>query len=191
MLRSPSTLSKGWWTRLSSISKAWGRHATPPTVDVAAQIAKDSYLGHAFKEVWWPRKWSSSCQKHDDSSESLSMTEESSTEESLFSSELDNSSPLRDRRMSQLAHQAKKWKLVWQKKTLIKPVPPMEYNRSPNSHTFHCFMMEGKVYLEDSQVPRSSQVRILARHLKGKAHNFYMCQVSDQPREWRLSRFLT
>lgn len=33
-------------------------------------------------------------------------------------------------------------------------------------------MTEGKAYLEDGQVPRASQVRILARHLKGKAHDF-------------------
>jgi hypothetical protein len=52
-------------------------------------------------------------------------------------------------------------------------------------------MTEGKVYLEDGQVPSSSQVRILARHLKGKAHDFYTCQVSDRPGEWRLSIFLT
>jgi hypothetical protein len=64
-------------------------------------------------------------------------------------------------------------------------------NGSTDSHAFHRFMTEGKAYLEDSQVPRSSQVRVLARHLKGKAHDFYTRQVSDQPGEWGLSRFVT
>jgi hypothetical protein len=52
-------------------------------------------------------------------------------------------------------------------------------------------MTEGKSYLEDGHVTKTNQVRILARYLKGKAHDFYTQQVSDRPEEWKLSKFLT
>lgn len=95
--------------------KARERHPTPPAVDAAAQIAKRSYLGHAFKDVRRPRKKRSSRRRKDSSDSSSSSsssdessstssttTEESSTEESSSSSETDDSSPVRDRRASKL-----------------------------------------------------------------------------------------
>ncbi|KIK40523.1 hypothetical protein CY34DRAFT_13650 [Suillus luteus UH-Slu-Lm8-n1] len=134
----------------TSRAREW--HATPPAVNAAAQIAKKSYLGHAFKDVRRPKKRNSD----ESTSASSSATEQSSMEDSSSSSEMDGSSPVKDRRASRLAHRAKKRKLARQKKILIKPVPPTEYDRSPDSHTFHRFMTEGKAYLEDGAKPMIS-----------------------------------
>ncbi|KAG2134340.1 hypothetical protein BD769DRAFT_1665391 [Suillus cothurnatus] len=145
--------------------KAHGRHPTPPAVDATAQITKKSYLGRAFKEVRRPEKQRSSWHNKDDSQDSSPSSSSSEYSSSTSSSSTEESS--------------------------LEESSSSKYNGSADSCAFHRFMMEGKAYLEDSQVPRSSQVRVLARHLKGKAHDFYTRQVSDQPGEWGLSRFLT
>ena len=65
----------------------------------------------------------------------------------------------------------------------------MEYDRSINSKAFHHFIMEGTAYVKDGEVPSKKQVFILSHYLTGKAHEFYICEVSGDPYRWRLSTF--
>ena len=65
----------------------------------------------------------------------------------------------------------------------------MEYNGSVDSKVFHRFIMEGTAYVKDGEVPSKKQVFILSHYLTGKAHEFYVHEVSGDPYHWRLSTF--
>lgn len=65
----------------------------------------------------------------------------------------------------------------------------MEYNGSVDSKVFHRFIMEGTAYVKDGEVPSKKQVFILSHYLTGKAHEFYVQEVSGDPYHWRLSTF--
>jgi len=71
----------------------------------------------------------------------------------------------------------------------LKPIPPVEYDGSVNSKAFHCFITEGTTYVKDGEVPSKKQAFILSHYLKGKAHEFYVREVSGDPYHWRLSTF--
>ncbi|KAG2136995.1 hypothetical protein DEU56DRAFT_912766 [Suillus clintonianus] len=169
--------------------------ATPPAVDAAAQIARKSYLGRAFDKIKEGRRRHTL--REDDSSENASLSSSSSDESSSSSDSSSESSTSSDsssyvRKAKSKKHsKKKKGKTTRKGRNTLKLVPPTEYDGTADSRVFHRFMTEGKAYLEDSNVSRSKQVRVLARYLKGKAHEFYTRQVSDKPEEWRLSEFLT
>ncbi|KAG1744747.1 hypothetical protein EDB19DRAFT_1826893 [Suillus lakei] len=69
-------------------------------------------------------------------------------------------------------------------------MPPTEYDGTEDPRMFHWFIMESMAYVEDGNVPTKCQVFMLARYLKGQAHDFYMRQISD-PEGWRLEEFFT
>ena len=71
----------------------------------------------------------------------------------------------------------------------LKPIPPVEYDGSVNSKAFHCFITEGTTYVKDGEVPSKKQAFILSHYLKGKAHEFYVREVSGDPYCWRLLTF--
>jgi len=71
----------------------------------------------------------------------------------------------------------------------LKPIPPVEYDGSVDSKAFHRFITEGTAYVKDGEVPSKKQVFILSHYLKGKAHEFYVREVSGDPYRWRLSTF--
>lgn len=71
----------------------------------------------------------------------------------------------------------------------LKPIPPMEYNSSVNSKVFHHFITEGTMYVKDREVPSKKQAFILSHYLTGKTHEFYVCEISEDPYRWRLSTF--
>ncbi|KAG2339815.1 hypothetical protein BDR05DRAFT_950798 [Suillus weaverae] len=170
--------------------------ATPPAVDAAAQIARESYLGQAFNKMSG-KKGRHAAITTDDSPSDSSGPNDSSASSPPSSSESESSLSDSDRDVARTKHASKKCSKHKKKhssskrRATLKPVPPSEYDGSADSHAFHRFMTEGKAYLEDGNVSKSNQVQVLARHLKGKAHDFYTRQVSDRPKEWRLSKFLT
>ncbi|KAG2738296.1 hypothetical protein P692DRAFT_201666445, partial [Suillus brevipes Sb2] len=71
----------------------------------------------------------------------------------------------------------------------LKPIPPVNYDGSPDSRAFHQFMTEGTAYVKDGQVERKRRVFILAHYLKGRAREFYVREVSGDPYRWRLREF--
>jgi len=71
----------------------------------------------------------------------------------------------------------------------LKPIPPIEYDGSVDSKAFHRFITEGTAYVKDGKVPSKKRAFILAHYLKGKAHEFYMREVSGDPYRWRLETF--
>jgi len=71
----------------------------------------------------------------------------------------------------------------------LKPIPPVEYDGSVDSKAFHHFITEGTAYVKDGKVPSKKRAFILAHYLKGKAHEFYVREVSGDPYRWRLETF--
>ncbi|KAG0694020.1 hypothetical protein DFH29DRAFT_961852 [Suillus ampliporus] len=191
-------------------SKKVGTHATPPAMDAAAQIAPKSYLGRALEQIRAGKtKQKTRHTRYEvgsdldgssygsSSSSSLMDTEEKSSSSDNSSGDEDSSTtssydtpPTRWKHTSKRRKNSKGRKST-RKRTTLKPIPPMEYDGMVDSHAFHRFITKGTAYVEDGNVPRNRQVFVLSHYLKGKAHDFYVRQVSDQPGGWRLSEFFT
>jgi len=71
----------------------------------------------------------------------------------------------------------------------LKPIPPTKYDGSVDSKAFHRFITEGTAYVKDGQVPSKKRAFILSHYLTGKAHEFYIREVSGDPYGWRLPEF--
>jgi hypothetical protein len=65
------------------------------------------------------------------------------------------------------------------KRSSIKPIPPKEYDGSPNLCHYHRFILEGKAYVKDGKVQRKRQIHVVAHFLTGKAYDFYMQKVAS------------
>ncbi|KAG1792611.1 uncharacterized protein HD556DRAFT_1239104, partial [Suillus plorans] len=167
-----------------------GERSTPPAMDAVAQIAPKSYLGHAEEST-------SSLSSSSPESESLESSSSSSSEtiDSSTSSETSDSSERSDSTAKKRRKRSKKRKSHKRKrssrKSTLKPIPPTEYDGVEDSRVFHRFITEGTAYLEDGNVSRKCRVFTLSRFLKGKAHEFYLRQVSDSPSTWRVDEFFT
>ncbi|KAG1790266.1 uncharacterized protein HD556DRAFT_1242511, partial [Suillus plorans] len=180
----------------SQPARKHGLRETPPAMDAAAQIAPKSYLGRAFESMTQKKgKGAKPTRVHfpddssSDSSDSSTTTQSSSSELSSESEDSSSSSCDRGKRASKKRHKTKKRKT--KRKTTLKPIPPKEYDGSVDPRAFHRFITEGTAYVEDGNVPRGRRVFVLSYYLKGKAHDFYVRQVSDRPGEWRLKEFFT
>ncbi|KIO10654.1 hypothetical protein M404DRAFT_20901 [Pisolithus tinctorius Marx 270] len=77
------------------------------------------------------------------------------------------------------------------RRTTLKPIPPNKYDGSNDIHTFQRFVTEGAAYVTDGRVEPKKCAFILSHYLTGKAHEFYVREVSGDPYKWRLSDFFT
>ncbi|KAG2157806.1 uncharacterized protein EDB93DRAFT_1101114 [Suillus bovinus] len=167
-----------------------GRRETPPAMDAAAQIAPKSYLGRAFEKMNERGKGIKPGHPEDDSSGTSSeLSTESSSENEDSSLSSSNDAAGKSRKASKKRRKNKKHKS--KKKSTLKLIPPREYDGSVDLRAFHRFVTEGTTYVEDGSVPRKRQVFVLSHYLKGKAHDFYLRQVSDQLGKWRIREFFT
>ena len=63
------------------------------------------------------------------------------------------------------------------------------YDGAANSRAFHRFVTEDTAFVEAGGVRTKEQVFILSHYLSGKAHEFYVHEVSSNPYKWRLRDF--
>ena len=92
--------------------------------------------------------------------------------------------------MTQAAHRVHLARLVQcQKRMTLKLIPPTKYDGSVDLKAFHRFIMEGTAYVKDGRVPSRKQAFILSHYLTGKAHEFYVREVSGNPYGWHLPEF--
>jgi hypothetical protein len=71
----------------------------------------------------------------------------------------------------------------------IKPHPPKEYGGEDNAQLFRQYVKESMDYLEDGQVARKHQIRILLYYIKGKAKNYYIQKVAKRELTMKLEKF--
>ncbi|KAG2129601.1 hypothetical protein DEU56DRAFT_915095 [Suillus clintonianus] len=156
------------------------RNRTPQTMEPVHQVAPESYIGKALGRIDLD-------DPDDSSSSSSSSSSESESSESTSSSSEDDRPP-RKRKTSKKRSKSKKSKRT---KTTLKPIPPTVYDGTIDSRAYHRFITEGTVYVEDGKVKSEKKVFVLAHFLKGKAHEFYIREVSGDPYQWRLRGFFT
>ena len=159
----------------------------------AAQIAPKSSLGVALNNVEKRHRKKPSESPSSSSSSPSSKESESSDEESERSSSpsSQSSSGRSRRRHRQHGKHGKRRsrKSPKRSKTTIKPIPPKDYDGSPDPRSYHRFVRESEAYLRDGKVHRSRQIRLVAYHLEGKAYDFYMQKVADDEDSWTLHDF--
>jgi len=159
------------------------------------QIVPKSYLGCALDNIDKPRK-SPCCHGHKYSScgssssssssdsESLSSPSSSSSESNDLDDELSDSSinsrqARRCPRHRSKHHDNRRHKSRSKKsKTLIQPIPPVEYDGAADVHAYHRFVTEGMDYVTTGKVHKNRHAFVLSYYLKGKAYKFYMQNVS-------------
>ena len=57
-------------------------------------------------------------------------------------------------------------------KTLLKLIPPVEYNGAADAHAYHQFITEGTDYVTSGKVSKNWHAFVLSYYLKGKAYDF-------------------
>ncbi|KAG2099239.1 uncharacterized protein F5147DRAFT_777355 [Suillus discolor] len=153
------------------------RKRTPDVMEPVRQVAPKSYIGQALGRLGRERG--------DEDSSDLSSS--SSDLSSSGSSSSSSSSEENDRRRCKkpLKKQSRS------KKTTLKPIAPTAYDGAVDSLAFHRFITEGMAYVKDGRVKSKKRVFVLSHYLKGKAHEFYIREVSGDPYRWRLREFFT
>ncbi|THU82458.1 hypothetical protein K435DRAFT_608516, partial [Dendrothele bispora CBS 962.96] len=71
----------------------------------------------------------------------------------------------------------------------LKPVPPTEYDGTPDARVLHRFCQECRDYLEAGKVKPHRQVFTISRFLKGTAWEFYLNTVAGNVYSWNLETF--
>lgn len=178
------------------------------------QIAPTSYIGRALGGAKMsrrraPRSYPSDDDSGDgsDSSDSSSDSSDDSSSSSSSSSSSDetslsssSSSSRRGRKHHKSKRSKKRAKSRGRTKSRskkrrrgygkLKPIPPTKYDGTPDSRAFHRFVTEGTAYVDAGRVPPADRVFVLSHYLTGKAHEFYLQEVSDNPYKWKLKDFL-
>lgn len=75
------------------------------------------------------------------------------------------------------------------RKSRLKPIPPKEYDGTPDSRAFNRFVTEGTTYVIDGRVRKDRQIFVLSYYLTGIAYDFYVQKVSMNFSQWNLRQF--
>ncbi|KAF5317139.1 hypothetical protein D9611_003825 [Ephemerocybe angulata] len=70
-----------------------------------------------------------------------------------------------------------------------KPIAPETYDGKADMATYHRFMTQTCMYIEDSGIPSKRQVYKISTFLKGHAYSFYARVVSPSVENWTVSQF--
>lgn len=161
---------------VNPLSDRRARKRTPQAMEPVRQVTPKSYIGQALGRI--------DKESGDDSDGGGSSSSSSSESSESSSSGSDNSKAARKQRKSSK-------KRSKSKKTMLKPIAPTIYDGAVDSRAFHRFITEGTAYVQDGRVQSKKKVFVLSHFLKGKAHEFYIREVSGDPYHWRLREFFT
>ncbi|KAF5331643.1 hypothetical protein D9611_007558 [Ephemerocybe angulata] len=70
-----------------------------------------------------------------------------------------------------------------------KPIVPETYDGRADIATYHRFMTQTCMYIEDAGIPRKRQVYRISSFLKGSAYSFYARVVSTSVENWTVTQF--
>ncbi|KAG6905345.1 hypothetical protein DXG01_003326 [Tephrocybe rancida] len=184
--------------RLADITRKQDSKRVVPTARRAElnpvdQVTSKSYLGQALKGSRKAGRHrchrdpspSSSSSSNDDSSSLESESEDPSSS----SSDSSTSSSSGTRRHVH-KHQSRKRLRGHKSPTVLKPIPPKDYNGTPDARSYHQFVTEGTAYLCDGKVKSNRHTFVLSYYLKDKAYDFYTQKVSVNSSQWTLEDFL-
>ena len=164
-----------------------------------AQVAKKSYLGTALHNVGRDserdrhRERDSPSPSGSDSSDESYLS--SSDEEDMSPDERSSGPPSsersRHRRGNRHGRNKKRRRRSSSSRvsTVIKPIPPKEYDGCADARAYHRFVRESEAYLKDGKVRGRRRVFLLSYYLSGKAYDFYTQRVASNEEEWSLRDF--
>jgi hypothetical protein len=151
------------------------KRRTPQAMEPVRQVAPKSYIGQALGRLG----------RDADGDDSWGSPSDSSSDSSSTSSSSSESERARRKRKSRAKKRSKS------RKTTLKPIAPTVYDGAVDSRAFHRFITEGTAYVKDGRVASRKRVFVLSHYLKGKAHEFYIREISGDPYRWRLREFFT
>jgi hypothetical protein len=73
-------------------------------------------------------------------------------------------------------------------KPVIKPIAPKAYDGSADARSYHRFVRESEAYLKDGKVKGRRRIFLLSYYLTDKAYDFYTQKVANHERDWTLTR---
>ena len=157
----------------------------------AAQIAANSYLGNALKNIGH-------------TSNRTHLREDESPSSDLSSGSEDDTSSDESSGLGAQSTANHRWKHNWHRRnlrrrkksssstgsgTLIKPIAPKEYDGQADACSYHRFIRESEAYLWDGKVKGRRQIFLLSYYLTGKAYDFYTQKVASNEGYWTLRQF--
>ncbi|EMD40321.1 hypothetical protein CERSUDRAFT_91037 [Gelatoporia subvermispora B] len=154
----------------------------PGIMRPATQVAANSYIGHMFANL---RRRSSGPSNDGDGSEPSSEPDSSSSSES--SSE-DPDSASQARKRLKRKHSKKSTRSKKRKTPALKPKDPDSYSGTPDIQSFHKFLQQCTDYVDGCGLEPSRHASSLSAFMTGRAYEFYMVTVSQNPRTWNLER---
>ncbi|RDB15757.1 hypothetical protein Hypma_003696 [Hypsizygus marmoreus] len=169
------------------IARKMNGRAARSLLDPVNQIASKSYLGHALRNT--ARGFDDESDSPDGSSSDSSSTPSWPSDTTEYGGSNSDSTSSESGRRPSHRRRSKRHSSHRKQKTLIKPVPPKEYDGSADSRLYHRFVTEGTAYVKDGKVKSNRQVFILSYYLKGKAYDFYTRKVSASVSQWSLREF--
>ena len=153
-----------------------------------AQIAQDSYLGAALRNVG--RSAGKQTQKK---GRTPSPSEPSSSGDDSDSmgndSSWDQARRRRDNRHGRNKPRKRRSSSSSGSRPLIKPIAPKDYDGQADARAYHRFVRESEAYLRDGKVKGRRRVFLLSYYLTGKAYDFYTQKVASNEEEWSLRQF--
>ena len=156
-----------------------------------AQIAEDSYLGNALRNVGHSRARSPSGNESPSSPSSGSSddgTNSSNDEDGPSRSSSGHRHHRRNRhgRSHRRRHRSSSSSRL---RTIIKPIAPKYYDGKADARLYHRFVRESEAYLRDGKVEKRRRIFLLSYYLTGKAYDFYTQKVSSNEENWTLRQF--
>ena len=190
--KAPRTRTARNKEKIRSRNRSGRKEQLPAESRPVAQIAEDSYLGNALRNVGHNRARSP---KGNDSPSSPSSG--SSDGDGTDSSDDENgpsrsSSRHRHRRRHRhgRSHRRRhRSSSSSRSRTTIKPIAPKNYDGKADARLYHRFVRESEAYLRDGKVERRRRIFLLSYYLTGKAYDFYTQKVSSNEENWTLRQF--
>jgi hypothetical protein len=156
----------------------------PQAMEPIQQVAPRSYIGQALGRLKTSNKSKSKKMKRkkkhtsrdpsDDEDPSESSSSSSPSESSSGSSESSESSSDDSSSRSSRWCTKRKKRSCKSKKNTLKPIPPVNYDGSPDSWVFHQFLTEGTAYVKDGE---GSTILLASRTMLGEC-----CLAAIQPK---------
>ena len=157
-----------------------------------AQIAKDSYLGAALRNVGHGNARPHPGGNNPPSTPSSGSSDRDSTDSSDDESSWPRSPDHRRRRHNRHGRNHRRRSRSSSEsrtRTIIKPIAPKEYDGKADACLYHRFVRESEAYLRDGKVKARRQVFMLSYYLTGKAYDFYTQKVASNEESWTLKEF--
>ncbi|KAJ2911812.1 hypothetical protein MD484_g8599, partial [Candolleomyces efflorescens] len=77
------------------------------------------------------------------------------------------------------------------KRMLIRPIEPRRYSGQRDLRAFTQFSQQTSAYLSQGRVPADQQVSITSNFLSGRAYDFFVRRVANNPQNWTLKQFFS